>query len=252
MTAVALKGNVTEIFSSLQGEGLRLGERMIFVRLAGCAWRCQYCDTPTSLLMRRENETNVEDVMDRVRALRKERPQETVSLTGGEPLLQTDFLGALLTALKQSDLFTYMETSGTHPELLKRVIERTDLVAMDMKLPSAIGRPFWEEHAEFLKISAGKVFVKIVLTEETTEEELERCFRIAEDADPVPAVVLQPVTAVTRLEARIKRETGRRSADGPWVLPPPPSRLQILWERFRRRLPDVRIIPQMHPIWGVR
>jgi organic radical activating enzyme len=252
MTAVALKGRVTEIFSSLQGEGLRLGERMIFVRLAGCSWRCRYCDTPASLSARTGTETTVEDVIDRVRSLREEQPQETVSLTGGEPLLQTEFLGALLTAMKRLNFFTYLETSGTYPELLKPVIDQTDLVAMDIKLPSAVGRPFWEEHADFLNISSGKVFVKIVLTEGTTDEELERSFRIAAAADPIPAVVLQPATAIVDLEARILRGKDGLSPDGPWVLPPSPSRLQQMWERFRRRLPDVRIIPQMHPIWGVR
>lgn len=241
-----LKGRVTEVFSSLQGEGLRLGERMIFIRLAGCPWRCRYCDTPGSLSAAGAAEMSVEDVLDRVHHLQEERIHKTVSLTGGEPLMQADFAGALLAALKRLDLTTYLETSGTHPALLERVIAHVDQVAMDVKLPSAVGRAFWDEHAEFLKAARGKAFVKIVLTADTDDEELARAFQVIASVEPVPAVVLQPVTPLGELAARLD---GR--ADGPLVMPPPSARVVAWWEWARRKLPDVRLSPQMHPIWGV-
>ena len=39
---------IVELFSSLQGEGLLVGERQVFVRFAGCNLECAYCDTPAA------------------------------------------------------------------------------------------------------------------------------------------------------------------------------------------------------------
>lgn len=245
-TAAPLSGRVTEIFSSIQGEGLLLGERMIFVRLAGCPWRCRYCDTPGSLSAGDGPILSVEEVLDKIHHLQEERVHKWVSFTGGEPLMQTEFLKGLMAGCRRLDLSTYLETSGTHPELLKRVVEEADQVAMDVKLPSAVGRAFWDEHAEFLKAGAGKTFLKIVLTAETTDEELERAFQLAASIEPVPVVVLQPVTPVAELADRLAGKNGP-----PSVLPPPPARLAAWWEWSRRKLPAVKLIPQMHPIWGM-
>ena len=68
------RGRVTKIFSSLQGEGLRVGERMVFVRLAGCPWRCRYCDTPESLDFDSGEEMGTEDVLRRARGFLEEFP----------------------------------------------------------------------------------------------------------------------------------------------------------------------------------
>lgn len=241
-----LTGRVTEIFSSLQGEGQLLGERMIFVRLAGCPWRCRYCDTPGSLSAADGAAMSVEDVLDKIHHLQETHVHKWVSLTGGEPLVQVEFLKALMAACRRLDLSTYLETSGTQPELLKRVIDEVDQVSMDVKLPSAIGRSFWDEHAEFLKVGAGKTFLKIVLTAETTDEELERAFQVAASIDPMPPVILQPVTAVAELSARLEKNAGP-----PTVMPPPPARLAAWMDWARRKLPAVKLIPQMHPIWGL-
>jgi 7-carboxy-7-deazaguanine synthase len=239
------KGYVSEIFSSLQGEGIHVGERQIFIRLAGCPWRCRYCDTPGSLSAESGEALSVEDVLDRVHHLREERPHRTASLTGGEPLSQAEFLSALLPALRRLGLRTYLETSGTMPEALRRVVGECDVVAMDIKLPSAAGRPFWEEHREFLSLAGGRAFVKLVLTDESTQDEFEASLRLLAAADPVPALILQPVTAVEDLESRLKGGSA-----GP-VRPPPPHRIIQWWELARQRLPDVRLVPQMHPVWGL-
>jgi 7-carboxy-7-deazaguanine synthase len=245
LPATGPRGRVTEIFSSLQGEGLLLGERMIFVRAAGCPWRCNYCDTPGSLSAAGAPELSVEDALDKIHHLLEEKPQKWVSFTGGEPLNQPEFVKALMAACRRLDLSTYLETSGTQPEALARVIEEADQVSMDVKLPSAVGREFWEEHAAFLKVAGGKAFLKVVLTADTTDEELERAFQLALAADPAPAVVLQPATPIADLKERLA------GAPHKIIQPPPPARLVAWWDWARRKLPGVKLIPQMHPIWGV-
>lgn len=247
--AATMRGRVTEIFSSFQGEGIRVGDRMVFLRLAGCPWRCRYCDTPGSLPMNSGEEMSAPEAVKRVRALLEERPHAAVSFTGGEPLLQTDFLEVLLASVKAMETPTYLETAGTHPELLKRVIGLVDQVAMDVKLPSVIGREFWAEHEAFLQAAAGKAVIKIVVTEDSVEEELERALRVALSVDPVPVVVLQPVTSIQDLSQRLAGSAGAEKKA--LLSPPSPARLVALWEWARRKLPDVRIVPQMHPIWGL-
>ena len=44
-----MKARIMEVFSSLQGEGVRLGERQIFVRFGGCNLQCDYCDEPDTI-----------------------------------------------------------------------------------------------------------------------------------------------------------------------------------------------------------
>ncbi len=239
-------GYITEIFSSLQGEGPHMGEREIFIRLAGCPWRCDYCDTPDSLTTQGAKQYSVEDVLDEVHHLQEERRHGVVSLTGGEPLNQAPFLSELLPLLRRLGLKTYLETSGTAPELLRRVIDHCDVVAMDIKLPSAIGREFWKEHKEFLAIAGKKAFVKVVLTNKTTEEEVRRAMDVVSSVDPSLCFVLQPVTATNDLRSRLKE-----SAAAGKITPPDPKTVARWWGAALEKLSDARLLTQMHPIWGL-
>jgi 7-carboxy-7-deazaguanine synthase len=241
-------GRVAEIFSTLQGEGLYVGQRQIFVRLSGCSWRCRYCDTPGSLDKDAHPTLSIQQVMDKVLELQTVRDHGAVSLTGGEPLLQADFLAGLLSSIKDHGLKTYLETSATHPHLFGPVAPLCDVVAADIKLPSAIGRPLWAEHEEFLRLAGDRAFVKIVLTAETTEDEIDTAVNLVARLTPVPPLVLQPVTPIGELEGRLHDP---ESATLGRILPPAPARLVGFWDWARQRLPVVKLIPQMHPVWGL-
>ncbi|MBL0058874.1 MAG: 7-carboxy-7-deazaguanine synthase QueE [Elusimicrobia bacterium] len=241
-------GRVVEMFSTLQGEGLHVGQRQLFIRLAGCSWRCRYCDTPDSLTHEGHETLTVHQVLHRVRELQATRDHAVVTLTGGEPLLQSDFLAALLPSLKELGLRTYLETSATHPNLFRPLAPWCDVIAADIKLPSAIGRPFWAEHEEFLRIAGDRAFVKIVLTAQTTEDEMETAVNLLSRLTPVPPLVLQPVTPIADLDVRFQ-DPG--SAAPMQILPPPPARLVGFWDWARQRIPVVKLIPQMHPAWGL-
>lgn len=146
---------LSEVFSSLQGEGLYVGERQIFIRFAGCNLSCVYCDTPQALVITptfkfeptpgshkhetKNNPVSVEQLTELVSSLDKPAGViHSVSLTGGEPLLQVDFLKAFLPELKKKvKLPIYLETNGVLPDHLNEVIDLIDITAMDMKLPSA-------------------------------------------------------------------------------------------------------------------
>ena len=100
---------VIEVFPSVQGEGLRLGEPTIFVRLSGCNLRCTFCDTKYA--RRGGDERTPEEVIALALAVRRRFPCRWVCLTGGEPLLQD--IAALTRGLKRNGFRVQVETNGT-------------------------------------------------------------------------------------------------------------------------------------------
>ncbi|HYA48607.1 MAG TPA: 7-carboxy-7-deazaguanine synthase QueE [Burkholderiales bacterium] len=98
-----------EVFASVQGEGLRMGEPAIFVRLAGCNLRCSYCDTKRA--WGRGRARTVAEILAEVRALHRDFPARWACLTGGEPLRQT--VAPLIRALRKDGLAVQVETNGT-------------------------------------------------------------------------------------------------------------------------------------------
>lgn len=237
---------VTEIFSSIQGEGPYVGVRQIFLRLPQCNLTCPYCDTPTeslpSLRLERMPGSQVFDFVDNpisVEALfallqaYDFTGYHSLSVTGGEPLLWAAELADLLPWVKGEGLRVYLETNGTLPEPLSRVLPWVDLISMDIKLPFG-GQTFWAKHEEFLRRSLDKeVFVKIVVHKENTFGDLEKARDLIARVDPTITTVLQPLTEKNGLIA------------------PEPSQV-LMWQAyFLDKLKNVRVIPQTHVFLGV-
>ncbi|MBI3292764.1 MAG: 7-carboxy-7-deazaguanine synthase QueE [Elusimicrobia bacterium] len=224
---------VLEIFSTLQGEGLYAGERQIFLRFGGCNLHCDYCDTPESIPMGSGRPMRVEAILEAVDRLQAEQRHVSLSFTGGEPLLHADTLDLLISPIKARGLRIYLETNGTLPHALARIIARCDVVAMDMKLPSACGPAFWKLHEAFLRVGLGKTFVKVVVTDRTQLWEIERVVTLIAQSDPTVPLVIQPATPFNGI------------APAPWES-------IMTWEQLARcQLRDVRIIPQLHRLWGL-
>jgi organic radical activating enzyme len=106
---------ISEIFFSAEGEGLRQGEPTIFVRLAGCNLRCDFCDTKYAWEDGRAMKPEL--ILSKLVGIRKKYPADWVCLTGGEPLLQE--LRALVSLLKKAGFKIHLETNGTLPLKLK-------------------------------------------------------------------------------------------------------------------------------------
>src|SRR3989338_4745691 len=176
-----LSTEISEIFSSLQGEGPYLGVKQIFVRFGRCNMHCGYCDELERMKEGAFTVYPLEKLLGEVDGLELERgPHQAVSLTGGEPLFYAQFLKNFLPKLKEKGFTTYLETNGTLPKELAQVIKWCDIIAMDMKPASSTGdRPFEKEHEAFLKTAIQKdVFVKVVVTPETKVDQMQRIVQI--------------------------------------------------------------------------
>ena len=240
-------GHLAEVFLSFQGEGTHVGRAQVFVRLGGCPLRCRYCDTPGALVAPERFRVGLPDGTERwgdnpvdvaatLALLDEVDPDglaEWISLTGGEPLAQQDFLAELLSRCRPRQ--TYLETAGAHPEALERVVDGVDVVAMDIKLPSVSGeRDLFDVHEDFLRIAKrSEVFVKVVVSPALDVSELARAAALVARVDPTIPFVLQPET---------DRRDGRPHS-GTWMF----DLLRVV----RADLRDVRLVPQTHKFLGV-
>ena len=94
------KYKVNEIFNSLQGEGVNLGKKVTFIRLAECNLKCEWCDTE----YKKYEEMTIDEIVDKC--------NRNVIITGGEPTMQ-DLL-PLLKILKLTKRWIGLETNGTN------------------------------------------------------------------------------------------------------------------------------------------
>ncbi|MGH9668779.1 MAG: radical SAM protein [Terriglobales bacterium] len=115
---------VTEIYASLQGESSYAGLPCIFVRLAGCNLRCDWCDSEYTFTGGRK--MTVDDVEAGVRKL---APVKLVEITGGEPMLQEEEVLELMRRLLAADYTILLETSGERPlaKVPKEVVKVVDV-----------------------------------------------------------------------------------------------------------------------------
>ncbi|HTZ11098.1 MAG TPA: 7-carboxy-7-deazaguanine synthase QueE [Candidatus Margulisiibacteriota bacterium] len=182
------KARIAEVFESAQGEGLYLGERQLFVRFFGCNLSCRFCDTRINSFMEYEPKELLKEIK-----LYKNRVH-SISYTGGEPLLQKDFLMEVLPAARNEGFKNYLETNGTLPGELKEVIDFIDILAMDIKLPSSSGMEgLWGLHRRFLMFCSRKeFFIKTIICSTTTESDLKEALKIIKEVAQGAVLVLQP------------------------------------------------------------
>jgi len=221
---------ISELFFSVQGEGIFIGYPQIFIRFAGCNLSCRYCDLPEKYLLKNVAETAL---IEQIAAIRKKEGNvHSVSLTGGEPLLQTDFLTAFLPLLKQKKNPVYLETNGTLPAELKKIGKYLDFIAMDLKIPSATGQAAqWYAHRHFLEECrrlSGKTFVKVVVTDKTDSGEINYGAKLVRKINAEIPLVIQP--ALNR--------NGRPEVSG--------QKLTHLFQTAFKVLPTARLIPPVH------
>ena len=199
--------------------------------------RCEYCDTNFSRaeFCRVERaagtaefdlEKNLLSVRRAVALIKKLAacPTQAVSFTGGEPLLQWEFVGEVAREIKKFGLKIFLETNGTLAAEYEKISDAVDIVSMDIKSPD-----LFAAHEKFLQAAHGKdLCVKMVVTGATTAEEFLAGVELVARLDPTILLIVQPVTPIKNVRAPTARQLLEFQATA------------------LSKLKDVRIIPQTH------
>ena len=176
---------IKEIFTSIQGEGPFVGYKQLFIRFCGCNLKCAYCDTDY-------DSNNAQDytVNEILQITKNCSDIHSISLTGGEPLLNTEFIKELSKVCK---LPLYLETNGTLPQKLEEIIDCISFIAADIKLQSATGHvTMWNEHEAFFRIACQKeLFAKAVFDNNINDIEIHKIAHLCKKFDI--ELILQPM-----------------------------------------------------------
>ena len=126
-----------ETMGLVDGPGIR-----VVVFMQGCPLRCLFCHNPETWNKKSDNKMTSKEIVDEVRKYRPYIEKDGgVTFSGGEPLLQTEYLLEMLKMCKDAGLHTCIDTSGTgySKEYLDEVLKYTDLVILDIKAIDDIG-----------------------------------------------------------------------------------------------------------------
>jgi 7-carboxy-7-deazaguanine synthase len=199
---------ISEIFYSLQGEGMLTGVPSVFVRTSGCNLRCRWCDTPYASWRPEGREWTLDEILAEI----EQTPARHVVLTGGEPMLAKE-LPELAARLRAAGYHLTIETAGTiAPSGIA-----CDLASLSPKLANSTpsvaeaGEAWAERHEqtrwqpEVLRAWAADYTVqwKFVIASETDLVEVQTLLKAAE-LNPAPSqVLLMPEgTAAETLHSR--------------------------------------------------
>ena len=179
-----METSIKEIFASIQGEGPYIGYKQLFIRFCGCNLNCNYCDTEFGV-----SDSKKYSVNELANIVNDNLDCHSVSLTGGEPLLNVKFMKEFL---PKCGLPVYLETNGTLYKELAEIIDFVTYISADIKLPSSTGlKPLWREHDKFFNIASKQIlFAKVVFGKGVTDDEIKQACELCSKYDI--ELVLQP------------------------------------------------------------
>lgn len=175
-------GDIKEVFRSIQGEGKYVGAPQVFIRFSGCPIGCKDCDTDYSYVEKFDflgigqykNPVDPSFLSNKIYEIIKPDTIHSISITGGEPLYQTDFLAELALCLKNMGYRLFLETSGFLIDRLNQVGEMFDIISLDFKLKTSFDVEFNIGEIEKIKDELfSKIYVKVVINK-INELELEK------------------------------------------------------------------------------
>ncbi len=132
---MTIKGNIHSIEScgTVDGPGIRF---VVFMQ--GCPMRCKYCHNPDSWTTDKNQIMSVEEIMQKYDGVKEFVQSGGITVTGGEPLVQIDFVTELFKEAKSRKIHTALDTSGVlfNPQdtvKIDNLLKYTDLVLLDIK-----------------------------------------------------------------------------------------------------------------------
>lgn len=130
-----LSGNIHSIesFGTVDGPGIRL---VVFMQ--GCPMRCLYCHNPDTWDFCQNKNMCIKEILDKYESIKEFLKNGGITVTGGEPLAQIDFVTELFKTFKEKNVHTALDTSGIlfdrkNSDKFDELIKYTDLVLLDIK-----------------------------------------------------------------------------------------------------------------------
>jgi len=237
------RARVSEIFTSIEGEGIFVGKKTLFIRFSGCHLKCRWCDTKYALPLDSGTEYQIDEIEDLI--IRELQPfTYKVNFTGGEPLLQADAVIILADFIKkQTNLKTYIESSCFDSELFSKVLPYIDICKIEFKTDDSkvVENEVYDslllneiKCLELAVESNKTTYIKIVVTNSTNLESFKSLvYNISKKIKPsdILGFIIQPSHGV----------------DQPTV-----NKLLDTYDIVQPMFPEVRIIPQLHKEIGAR
>lgn len=181
-----MKGNI----HSIETMGLSDGPGIRFVTFfQGCSLRCKYCHNPDTWKLHDGNEITAKELVNK--AIRYSPYFKSsgggITCSGGEPLLQPEFLIEYLKLCKENGLHTAIDTSGYGVGSYQEILKYTDLVILDIKHVEASGftsltggdmKIFWDFVKE-LNQSNAKLWIRHVVVPGITDN-MDKLYKLKE------------------------------------------------------------------------
>ena len=242
MQATANRVQLSEIFTSIEGEGILIGTKTMFIRMAGCHLGCIWCDTEYALPLNSGKEYTLDHVKDMIS--NELRPNTyKVNFTGGEPLLQHHAVADLAKFIKDQGLKTYLESSCFDSHRFEKVLPFMDICKIEFKMSDS--KAVDTNHHDRLLINEREclnmsiecsktTYIKVVVTASSSIGEfrklLQDVFTHIETRD-LAGFILQPSSAMEE---------------------PSLEKLLNFYDATYPVYHNVRIIPQLHKLIGAR
>lgn len=188
-----------ESMGLVDGPGIRT---VVFFQ--GCALRCAYCHNPDTWNTKEGMEISSEELLKKILRFKPyfERSGGGVTFSGGDPLLQPDFLIDILKLCKDNDIHTTVDTSGYGLGKYEEILKYTDLVLLDIKHVDDLGyknltgknmHGFYE-FLDALQKSGTKLWIRHVVVPGTTDsvDHIKKLAKIIKDIKNVDKIELLP------------------------------------------------------------
>jgi 7-carboxy-7-deazaguanine synthase len=233
---------LSEIFTSIEGEGILFGTKTLFVRMAGCPLKCRWCDTSYALSMYSGTSYSLEYVKKLI-ADHLQPFTYKVNFTGGEPLVQYEAVIDLAKFVRERGLRTYLESACYDSDRFAKLLPYIDICKVEVKMSDSkvVDMNHYDNllqnEIRCLRTSVKNhkiTYIKIVVTNSTDIKEfadlVENIFQHVSTAD-ISGFVIQPSDRIDE---------------------PTTERLLQFYDTVCPRYREVRIIPQLHKQIGAR
>lgn len=132
-----------ESMGLVDGPGIRC-----VVFLQGCHLRCQFCHNPDTWSIQGGETIDADSLMKKILRFRPyfECSGGGVTFSGGEPLLQTEFLLEMLKRCRKEGIHTVLDTAGAVEGDFSEILDHVDLILLDIKHPQAKGYRWMTGH----------------------------------------------------------------------------------------------------------